>query len=80
MAADADVKNTVDCLKYTRELKALNIAVFFEKENINTLDVKGRGTDDNHGGAGPARIGILVGKRPPRHPVPKPARQGAGQP
>ncbi len=34
-------RNTVDCLKYTRELKALNIAVFFEKENINTLDVKG---------------------------------------
>lgn len=34
-------RNTVDCLKYTRELKALNIAVFFEKENINTLDSKG---------------------------------------
>jgi site-specific DNA recombinase len=29
-------RNTVDCLKYTRELKSLNIAVFFEKENINT--------------------------------------------
>lgn len=34
-------RNTVDCLKYTRELKALNIAVYFEKENINTLDSKG---------------------------------------
>lgn len=34
-------RNTVDCLKYTRELKTLNIAVFFEKENINTLDAKG---------------------------------------
>ena len=34
-------RNTVDCLKYTRELKALNIAVFYEKENINTLDAKG---------------------------------------
>lgn len=34
-------RNTVDCLKYTRELKGLNIAVFFEKENINTLDAKG---------------------------------------
>jgi len=33
-------RNTVDCLKYTRELKGLNIAVFFEKENINTLDAK----------------------------------------
>ena len=34
-------RNTVDCLKYTRELKDRNIAVFFEKENINTLDAKG---------------------------------------
>lgn len=34
-------RNTVDCLKYTRELKDLGIAVFFEKENINTLDSKG---------------------------------------
>ncbi len=34
-------RNTVDCLKYTRELKALNIAVYFEKENINILDAKG---------------------------------------
>lgn len=34
-------RNTLDCLKYTRMLKALNIAVFFEKENINTLDSKG---------------------------------------
>ena len=33
--------NTVDCLKYTRKLKEMNIAVFFEKENINTLDAKG---------------------------------------
>ena len=34
-------RNTVDCLKYTRELKDMNVAVFFEKENINTLDAKG---------------------------------------
>jgi len=34
-------RNTVDCLKYTRELKGMNIAVFFEKENINTLDARG---------------------------------------
>lgn len=34
-------RNTVDCLKFTKELKNLNIAVFFEKENINTLDAKG---------------------------------------
>jgi len=35
------VRNTLDCLKYTRELKERNIAVYFEKENINTLDSKG---------------------------------------
>lgn len=34
-------RNTVDCLKYIRELKDMNIAVFFEKENINSLDTKG---------------------------------------
>ena len=30
-------RNTVDCLDYVRELKALGIAVVFEKENINTM-------------------------------------------
>ncbi len=34
-------RNTVDCLNYIRELKALNIPVFFEKESINTMDAKG---------------------------------------
>lgn len=34
-------RNTVDCLKFTRELKGLNIAVYFEKENIWTFDSKG---------------------------------------
>lgn len=34
-------RNTVDCLKFTRELKDLNISVYFEKENIDTLDIKG---------------------------------------
>ena len=34
-------RNTLDCLKYIRELKEKNIAVFFEKEAINTLDAKG---------------------------------------
>lgn len=34
-------RNTVDCLKFIRELKDINIAVFFEKENINSLDAKG---------------------------------------
>ncbi|MGX7092386.1 recombinase family protein [Hutsoniella sourekii] len=34
-------RNTLDCLKYIRELKAKNVGVYFEKENINTLDSKG---------------------------------------
>ena len=33
--------NSLDCLKYIRELKDKNISVFFEKENINTMDSKG---------------------------------------
>lgn len=31
-------RNTLDCIKYVRELKELGIAVIFEKENINTLE------------------------------------------
>ena len=34
-------RNTLDCLDYVRRLKEKGIAVFFEKENINTLDSKG---------------------------------------
>jgi DNA invertase Pin-like site-specific DNA recombinase len=34
-------RNTIDCLKYIRQLKEKNIPVIFEKENINTLDAKG---------------------------------------
>jgi site-specific DNA recombinase len=34
-------RNTLDCLQYIRKLKEKNIAVYFEKENINTLDAKG---------------------------------------
>ena len=34
-------RNTVDCLNYIRELKGMNIPVFFEKESINTMDAKG---------------------------------------
>lgn len=34
-------RNTVDCLNYIRILKEMNIPVFFEKENINSMDAKG---------------------------------------
>ena len=34
-------RNTIDCLKYVRQLKEKNIAVIFEKENINTLEASG---------------------------------------
>ena len=34
-------RNSLDCLKYIRQLKDKNIPVFFEKEAINTMDAKG---------------------------------------
>ena len=34
-------RNTVDCLQYIRKLKEKNIAVFFEKESVNTLEGTG---------------------------------------
>lgn len=34
-------RNTLDCLQYIRKLKALNIPILFEKENINTMDASG---------------------------------------
>lgn len=34
-------RNTLDCLKYVRQLKEKNIAIIFEKENINTLEARG---------------------------------------
>lgn len=34
-------RNTLDCLSYIRKLKALDIPILFEKENINTMDDSG---------------------------------------
>lgn len=34
-------RNTLDTLQYVRLLRDKNIAIFFEKENINTLDMNG---------------------------------------
>ena len=34
-------RNTLDCLKYIRQLKDMNMPVLFEKESINTMDAKG---------------------------------------
>ena len=34
-------RNTVDTLKYVRQLKEKNVAVFFEDENINTMTMDG---------------------------------------
>ena len=34
-------RNTLDCLSSIRELKTKEVAVYFEKENINTMDAKG---------------------------------------
>ena len=35
-------RNTLDCLKYIRQLKEKNIPVFFEKEAINTMTPKAK--------------------------------------
>ena len=42
-------RNTVDCLHYIRLLKSWGVAVFFEKENINTLQSDGEFLITLHG-------------------------------
>ena len=34
-------RNTQDIIKYVRMLRDRNVAIVFEKENINTLDMNG---------------------------------------
>lgn len=34
-------RNTIDCLKYVRQLKDNNIQIILEKENINTIEASG---------------------------------------
>ena len=34
-------RNTVDCLKTIREMKAINVDIFFEEQNIHTLSSNG---------------------------------------
>lgn len=34
-------RNTIDCLKYVRQLREKNIPIIFEKENINNLEASG---------------------------------------
>lgn len=34
-------RNTLDCIRFVRELKELGIGITFEKENIDSLDTKG---------------------------------------
>lgn len=34
-------RNTIDCLKYVRKLREKNIEIYFEKENIKTLEASG---------------------------------------
>ena len=48
-------RNTIDCLKYIHDLKAINVAIFFEKENINTMDAKGEVLITHYGFPGPTR-------------------------
>ena len=39
-------RNTVDCLNYVRELKALGIPVIFEKEGLNTNTLPAKSTSE----------------------------------
>ena len=34
-------RNTLDCIRFVRELKELGVGITFEKENIDSLDAKG---------------------------------------
>ena len=34
-------RNTLDTFQYVRMLREHNIAIYFEKENINTMDMNG---------------------------------------
>lgn len=73
-------RNTVDCLKYTRELKDLNIPVFFEKENINTMDVKGEVLLTIMASLAQQESESLSANVRLRDPVQKPAGEGTDQP
>lgn len=48
-------RNTLDCLQYIRMLREKGIAVYFGKENINTLDAKGGIAPSNNGVLGAGR-------------------------
>ena len=58
-------RNTLDCLKYIRQLKAQNIPVYF---------------DYHYGFPRPAGISVLKPECQARTSVPLPARQGTGEP
>ena len=40
--ADTYIYVELNCLKYIRQLKDMNITVLFKKENINSMNFKGR--------------------------------------
>lgn len=72
-------RNTLDCLKYIRELKDMNIPVIFEKESINTMDAKGEILITIMASLGPAGIAILEPECKDGHPVPLSARKSSNQ-
>ena len=67
-------RNTLDCLKYIRQLKDKNIPVFFEKE------FKGRNPADHHGITGATGKPVFKPEREARIAVPIPTGACAGQP
>ncbi|GIW57272.1 MAG: hypothetical protein KatS3mg083_217 [Candidatus Dojkabacteria bacterium] len=68
-------RNTLDCLKYIRQLKEKNIPVYFEKENINTLDSQRGNPVDHYGVFGTARKPIVKPECKTGHSVPISARE-----
>lgn len=73
-------RNTLDCLKYIRQLKDRGIPVFFEKENINTMDAKGEVMLNHYGVFGTAGKRVIEPEREDRPTVPLPAGACTGQP
>lgn len=72
-------RNTLDCLKYVRQLKNKNIPIYFEKESINTMDAKGKVLITIMASLAQQESQSLS-ERETRTSIPLPARKSDGQP
>ncbi len=73
-------RNTIDCLKYVRQLREKNIAIIFEKENINTLEASGELLLTIMASLAQQEISILITERKVGTAVPIPGRKGSSEP